>query len=185
LATKKIGLGGCWGLINISDKEVDDLYERLKKEAEQNGYYLNPDIDFTKQLVKSLLVNEKRYGYWACPCRLASGKKEDDLDIICPCDYRDADLVDYGTCFCALYVSSDIAKGLKEAEPIPERRPPRSERIKKKETSEKSIGVGKLNLTYPIWRCKVCGYLCARNIPPEICPICKAKKDRFELFIDK
>jgi len=42
----------------------------------------------------------------------------------------------------------------------------------------------KLNtLPFPIWRCVVCGYLCAREGPPEICPICKAKKDRFERFI--
>jgi ferredoxin-thioredoxin reductase catalytic chain len=39
------------------------------------------------------------------------------------------------------------------------------------------------NLPYPVWRCKVCGYLCARDGPPEICPICKAKKERFERFI--
>jgi rubrerythrin len=26
------------------------------------------------------------------------------------------------------------------------------------------------------------GYLCARENPPEICPICKVKKDRFEKF---
>ena len=36
----------------------------------------------------------------------------------------------------------------------------------------------------PVWRCKVCGYLCARDSPPEVCPICKAKKDRFEVFIE-
>ncbi|HEX9896942.1 MAG TPA: hypothetical protein VGA85_04675 [Dehalococcoidales bacterium] len=24
--------------------------------------------------------------------------------------------------------------------------------------------------------------MCARDSPPEICPICKAKKDRFERF---
>jgi rubrerythrin len=35
---------------------------------------------------------------------------------------------------------------------------------------------------YPVWRCRVCGYLCARDGPPEVCPICKAKKDRFERF---
>jgi rubrerythrin len=34
----------------------------------------------------------------------------------------------------------------------------------------------------PVWRCKVCGYLCAREFPPPICPICKAKADRFEPF---
>jgi ferredoxin-thioredoxin reductase catalytic chain len=35
----------------------------------------------------------------------------------------------------------------------------------------------------PVWRCKVCGYLCARQNPPEVCPICKAGKERFELFV--
>ena len=29
-----------------------------------------------------------------------------------------------------------------------------------------------------------CGYLCAREQPPEVCPICKAKKERFERFIE-
>lgn len=82
-----------------SQEEIDRLYERLKKEAEAGGYHLNPDVPFTKDLVKGIITNEKRYGYWACPCRLASGDKQSDLDIICPCDYRDADLADYGSCF--------------------------------------------------------------------------------------
>ncbi len=72
----------------VSPEEVDRLYERLKREAEAGGYHLNPDVEFTKELVRGLLVNEKRYGYWSCPCRLASGRKEEDIDIICPCDYR-------------------------------------------------------------------------------------------------
>jgi ferredoxin-thioredoxin reductase catalytic chain len=38
-------------------------------------------------------------------------------------------------------------------------------------------------LSYPVWRCKVCGYLCARDEPPDICPICKVKKERFERFV--
>jgi len=42
---------------------------------------------------------------------------------------------------------------------------------------------GGFALSYPVWRCKVCGYICAREEPPEICPICKVKKDRFERFI--
>lgn len=36
--------------------------------------------------------------------------------------------------------------------------------------------------TMPVWRCKVCGYLCARERPPNVCPICKADQDRFEEF---
>ena len=113
------------------EKEVDRIYLTIKKEAESGGYFLNPDVDFTKNLVRGLLKNEQRYGYRACPCRLASGKKEEDLDIICPCNYRDPDLDDFGACYCALYVNEAIAGGKTHAVTVPERRPPRSERGKK------------------------------------------------------
>jgi len=164
----------------VTGKEIDKLYERLNREAEASGYHLNPDMEHTKDLVEGLLVNEKRYGYWACPCRLASGVKEEDLDIICPCDYRDPDLNDYGTCYCALYVSQAVLKGEKNSGSIPERRLSSEERKREK---PKSIAEDVSSLPLPIWRCKVCGYLCAREDPPEVCPICKAKKERFERFI--
>lgn len=157
--------------------KVETLHQKLHREAEQSGYHLNPDEEFTKELVRGLLVNEERYGYWACPCRLASGTKEEDLDIICPCDYRDADLNEYGTCYCGLYVSERVVKGEKSITKIPERRPPPEERAKSKP------GVSAPSLSLPVWRCRVCGYLCARKEPPLACPICKAKKERFEQFM--
>jgi ferredoxin-thioredoxin reductase catalytic subunit len=167
----------------INKHEIDQLYERLYKEAEEGGYHLNPDVEFTKDLVKGLLVNEKRYGYWACPCRLATGEKFEDMDIICPCDYRDADILEYGSCYCALYVSTPALKGDRPIQSIPERRPPnREDRAQVKEKLTKPTGYPS-GLSKPVWRCKVCGYLCARDGPPEICPICKAKKDRFERFM--
>ncbi len=163
---------------DIAQAEIERLYQRLSSEAEAGGYHLNPDLDFTKELVKGLLVNGKRYGYRACPCRLASGDKEDDLDIICPCDYRDADLSDYDTCYCGLYVSEAVVRGECTVGSIPERRYPLEERKK-----PKTIGETISSLPLPVWRCRVCGYLCAREDPPEVCPVCKAKKDRFERFI--
>ena len=164
----------------INDEMVDSLYERLRAEAEAGGYHLNPDAGFTKELIRSLLINEDRYGHWACPCRLASGIEEEDIDIICPCDYRDPDLGEYGSCYCALYVSDEIARGKKEAGPIPERRPPLEERL---EELHKKRSHDLSSLPLPVWRCRVCGYLCARDEPPEKCPICKAKKERFEQFL--
>lgn len=83
----------------VSPEDIDRLFLRLKKQAESAGYFLNPGVDFTKALVRGLLVNQGRYGYWACPCRLADGVKSENLDIICPCDYRDADLGQYDTCY--------------------------------------------------------------------------------------
>jgi ferredoxin-thioredoxin reductase catalytic subunit len=83
----------------VSAEQVEKTYRQMKKDAEAGGYYLNPDVEFTLELVRGILVNEKRYGYWNCPCRLASGNKEEDLDIICPCDYRDADVSELGACY--------------------------------------------------------------------------------------
>jgi len=172
----------------ITDIETDKTFEKFKKDAEENGYFLNNDLFFSKELIKGLLINQKRYGYQSCPCRLASGEKVKDLDIICPCDYRDADLTDYGACYCALYVSGEVFNGLKPLRSVPERRNLKKDVAAKgigngKSTGEKKEKSGLTNLSYPVWRCKVCGYLCARENPPEICPICKAKKERFERFM--
>jgi ferredoxin-thioredoxin reductase catalytic chain len=167
--------------VEIPDAAVDGLQKKLGRDAVASGYHLNPDAGFTRDLVKGLLINEKRYGYPACPCRLAAGKKTDDLDIICPCDYRDADLNEFGACFCALYVAQDVLEGHRQAVSIPERRPPAGQRREVQPGVSGFAISGKMSM--PVWRCKVCGYLCARGEPPDICPICKAKKERFERFI--
>jgi ferredoxin-thioredoxin reductase catalytic subunit len=165
--------------------EIDKLYDTLKQEAESGGYHLNPDANFAKELVKGLIINERRYGYRACPCRLASGNKAADLDIICPCDYRDPDVLDFGACYCALYVSGAALKGEVKVGSIPERRPPprESQNMKAKDKRTITSATGGLKLPLPVWRCRVCGYLCAREAPPEVCPVCKAGRERFERFI--
>ena len=167
--------------VNITQEEVDRTYEKFRKDAESGGYHLNPDMEFTKGLINGLLVNEKRYGYQSCPCRLAAGVKDEDVDIICPCDYRDQDVMEHGACYCALYVSQQVLDGTSDLKSIPERRPPPSRRKKVAAASGGTANLSELPL--PVWLCKVCGYLCARDGPPEICPICKAKKERFERFI--
>jgi ferredoxin-thioredoxin reductase catalytic subunit len=156
----------------LSQDEIRTYYEQLKATATKSGYLLNPDEEFTLGIVESLIVNEKRYGYPLCPCRLSSGSRAADLDIICPCDYRDEDLAEYGRCYCALYVSRDATPNQLNG-PIPERRP--KNRLRTNEAQA-------VNSDIHVWRCRVCGYLCARTKPPEVCPICGAQSDRFELF---
>lgn len=165
-----------------SDEEVDKLYAKLDRDAKRGGYHLNPDVEFTKGLVRGLLINEHRYGYMACPCRLAADNREVDLDIICPCYYRDPDVIEYGACYCALYVSGDVLKGERKLGIVPERRPPLKERMKAKAARDEKVPSSQ-RLSAPVWRCLVCGYLCGREGPPEVCPICKASKDRFERFM--
>jgi ferredoxin-thioredoxin reductase catalytic chain len=162
-------------------ERTDEVYEKLLADGEATGYHLNPDRQFTRELIGGLIANEERYGYRSCPCRLASGDKEDDLDIICPCDYRDSDLGECGTCFCSLYVSEKVVKGTQVPCSIPERRPVRASG--KKTRQGPSGELPSQALSHPVWRCSVCGYLCARGEPPELCPVCKAQKERFERFM--
>ena len=99
--------------MDITEQQVNTLHTQLDSEAEQSGYHLNPDIEFTRDLVRGMLINERRWGNAAS------------------------------------------------------------------ETNALNVAA----LSHPVWRCRVCGYLCARVEPPEVCPICKAKKERFERFL--
>lgn len=107
--------------------KVEQLYQTLKKSQEAKGIYFNKDKDLVFELLEALLLNKDRYGYMACPCRLACNDREKDKDIVCPCVYREPDLKEYGACFCGLYVSKALQNNEIEAEYVPERRP--SEKI--------------------------------------------------------
>ncbi|HHO76067.1 MAG TPA: ferredoxin:thioredoxin reductase [Deltaproteobacteria bacterium] len=103
--------------------DVHSLYDMLVKVQEPKGYYFNRDIERVFDILDSLLVNRERYGYMSCPCRLASGDRDRDSDIICPCIYRAQDVEEYGSCYCNLYVSRDWNEERIPHEYVPERRP--------------------------------------------------------------
>ena len=104
--------------------DAKTLLEQLRKYQEPKGYFFNKDDEITMALMESLLVNKKRFGYMACPCRLANGTFELDKDIVCPCAYREDDVREYGACFCGLYVSREWNEEKIPHEIVPERRPP-------------------------------------------------------------
>lgn len=103
---------------------AEELYEQLRKVQEPKGYFFNRDKEFVMELLNSLLINKERYGYMSCPCRLASGDKEKDKDILCPCIYRAPDVEAYGSCYCGLYVSKEWNEDKIPHVYVPERRPP-------------------------------------------------------------
>ena len=104
--------------------DAEKLYDQLKKVQEAKGYYFNNDKVRTLELLEALIQNKERYGYMACPCRLASGDRENDKDIICPCVYRVPDVEEFGSCYCNLYVSKEWNEEKIPREYVPERRPP-------------------------------------------------------------
>jgi ferredoxin-thioredoxin reductase catalytic chain len=176
---------------------IDQVRRRAESDAKTNGSYLIPDADLLQGFLEGLKTNEERYGYPTCPCRLASGVLEYDRDIICPCDYRDPDVAEFGACYCRLYVNREVYEGKKELPMVPERRPlakqaraftaastPKevkpafAEKVptdeSAKEEAEEFVNIGP-----KLWYCKQCGYVVYREDPPYICPICKAKKEMF------
>ncbi len=103
--------------------EAEKLYELLRKVQEPKGYFFNEDKPKVLELLEGLIVNKERYGYMCCPCRLSANDREKDKDIICPCVYRAPDVAEYGSCYCALYVSKEWNNGEVEHVYVPERRP--------------------------------------------------------------
>jgi len=101
-----------------------ELYDLLKKAQEPKGYFFNKDRTWVLSILQDLLVNKERYGYTSCPCRLASGNREKDRDIMCPCIYRTEDVKEYGSCYCNLYVTQDWNDDKISHRYVPERRPP-------------------------------------------------------------
>ncbi len=175
----------------MTEVTIEMVKQRAEADARTNGYYLNPDPKFLQSLLEGLKRNEERYGYPSCPCRLASGKFEIDRDIICPCDYRDPDVAQYGACYCALYVRKDLHEGKTEIKPVPERRPLEKQsraysaaeekpQVKEEKTAEnKEAAKSPSKPIRKLYYCKQCGYVVFRDEPPYTCPICKAKKEMF------
>ena len=168
---------------------LDKVKQRAESDAKTYGYYLNPDPKFLQDLLEGLQQNEERFGYPACPCRLASGNLEIDRDIICPCDYRDPDVAEFGACYCALYVKKDVFEGKTQVQPVPERRPlekqtrsysTTSTTSAEKKTEESMTETKEApKIKKKLWYCKQCGYVVFREDPPYVCPICKAKREMF------
>jgi ferredoxin-thioredoxin reductase catalytic chain len=179
----------------MTEITIDMVRKRAEADAKTYGYYLIPDPELLQGFLEGLKVNEERYGYPSCPCRLASGKFELDRDIICPCDYRDPDVSEFGACYCRLYVNKDVFEGKQELPTVPERRPiEKQSRVyaataASKEAEDKPTETPAAleetkkssEIKSKLWYCKQCGYVVFRDDPPYICPICKAKK---ELFVE-
>ena len=173
---------------------LEFVRKRAEADAKTYGYFLTPQADLLQMFLEGLKTNEERYGYPVCPCRLASGNLDFDRDIICPCDYRDPDVAQYGACYCRLYVNKAVFESQNLPE-VPERRP--AEKISRayglpsaeqKPTTQQTQGApektiapvpAKPAVKKKLWYCKQCGYVVYREDPPYVCPICKAKREMF------
>ena len=106
----------------MTEKNFENTRLFVSMVVQKQGWELNRDEEHLEIIISGLMKNYNRYGYFACPCRDASGVKEKDSDIICPCDYCRPDQEEFGHCYCGLYLTKDFFKSGKEPQSIPERR---------------------------------------------------------------
>ena len=104
-------------------KTVQDTHAYIERVAQRFGWQLNNRGEMLDALVQGLMENYNRLGYYNCPCRDSQQDPKVDRDIICPCLYaREADVEEYGHCYCALFFRKDFDM-TQEIAMIPERRP--------------------------------------------------------------
>lgn len=85
------------------DKEGEKLKKKLKAYADSKNLKLNEDEKALEGIIQALLRNKKFRGEIYCPCRIVTGNKEQDKDIICPCVFHRGEIELTGKCKCTLF----------------------------------------------------------------------------------
>jgi len=86
-----------------SDKE--QFLEAIGKFTEKNEFQVNPDKEKVNMLLEGIFSNEKNHGLKYCPCRLITKDFEEDLKLVCPCNFLAHDTYkEKGECWCGLFI---------------------------------------------------------------------------------
>ena len=87
------------------DKDkIEDIINKYKVFAKENGFSLNPEKEVAKTVIKGLFANEKKWGFKYCPCRMVVGDDKKDSKKICPCFWHKDEIEKQGHCHCNLFV---------------------------------------------------------------------------------
>ncbi len=85
----------------------DDFVRAIQEFAAGNEFMVNPDAERIGLLFEGIFNNERNHGLKYCPCRLMSKEFEEDLKIVCPCNFLIHETykgVDKGECWCGLFI---------------------------------------------------------------------------------
>ncbi|MBS3060347.1 MAG: hypothetical protein J4432_02465 [DPANN group archaeon] len=99
----------------VTEKEIDGLVHVWEEyvDRQQLGegakpFILNPNVPVVHQLAKGVLDNEKNHGLKYCPCRVKTGDMEEDIKLLCPCNFQvQKTWRERGECWCNLFWKSD------------------------------------------------------------------------------
>jgi ferredoxin-thioredoxin reductase catalytic subunit len=96
--------------------EVKKQDKWMQKYIAQNNYALNPSWMMTTNLKVWLSEMNVVFGQRFCPCFEPSSDEQLNKKMMCPCEYVEDEIKEYGTCHCALFGRADLDKeGWKES----------------------------------------------------------------------
>jgi ferredoxin-thioredoxin reductase catalytic chain len=105
--------------VEISSKEAENLtflttemnkeafIKAIESFAEKNEFQVSPDKEKVSLLLEGMFNNEINHGVKYCPCRLITKERDEDIKLICPCNflihetYKD---IKDGECWCGLFI---------------------------------------------------------------------------------
>jgi len=91
---------------DVQTMDKDGFKEVIEAFAANNEFAVNTDQDRVDTLIEGIFNNEKNHGLKYCPCRLATKDFEEDLKIVCPCNFRIHETYkekEDGECWCGLF----------------------------------------------------------------------------------
>jgi ferredoxin-thioredoxin reductase catalytic chain len=95
--------------VMTAETQIDksSFIQAIERFADKNEFQINPDVEKVKMLLEGIFNNEYNHGLKFCPCRLTTHDFEEDLKLICPCNflihesYKDKE---DGECWCGLFI---------------------------------------------------------------------------------
>ena len=85
----------------------DDFLKSIQEFTEGNEFMVNPDRAKVDLLLEGIFNNERNHSLKYCPCRLMAKEFDEDLKIVCPCNFLIHETykgVDKGECWCGLFI---------------------------------------------------------------------------------
>ncbi len=85
----------------------EDFRAAIERFTVGNEFEVNPDPGKVELLLTGIFENEKNHGFKYCPCRLRTKNWEEDLKLICPCNFPIHETykgVKGGECWCGLFI---------------------------------------------------------------------------------
>ncbi len=80
----------------------------MEKYCEQKGYAINPNWMMATNLKSNLCEMEATFGKRYCPCFEPSDDATLNKKMMCPCEFVEDEIAEYGTCHCALFGPKDL-----------------------------------------------------------------------------